>query len=315
MKLNLDGTQEKKQLQKHKINNGDNIYRILPPIEGSNGSPFKRWQICWLEIDGKPKPVPSPRSFSEKECPVYNFCDELDKKSKEELKPLLYDKSIPEEEKARIDKVINEIIPAISYNIKPKSSFYYNAINKSGVVGCLEVKKTANDQLIGLMREYISNFNQDPTSLDSTDDDCGVWFNFVREGVGRDTTYRVKKVETQIRTGKTITIEVDRTPLPSNVVDNYESLAIDIFNLYKKLSNEEIKKLIITYVVQKFEEYTDLLETNNFKFTLSDEKEEKEVNKPIKKTKPSVNLKLNQDSDFDDDDDDILSFADKALNK
>jgi hypothetical protein len=335
MKLNLDSLKDKKQFdQPHQIKDGDNIYRILPALgEESNGCPFKKYYISWLEVEGKPRPVASPFSFGEKNCPIFEYCNLLKDKLTKELIPKRHKNNLSEEDSILLDKAI-ELIPKIESDIKPKKVFYYNAVNKSGKVAALQLKATANESLTKLMSEHLNVFNQDPTSLQSNDEECGVWWNFIREGVGRDTTYSVKKVEKIVKEGKRVFTEPDTTPLSDNLVQNYEKLAVDIYNFHKRHTVEEVKEMLVKFLKSK---YTDILQFLEVKgFSLLDESSEEKVVIEAPKATPKnnnkkINLKLDDEDDDipefkptkkknpfevdDEDDDDFFADADKKLNK
>ena len=136
---------------------------------------------------------------------------------------------------------INELISVF----RPKNSFLYNASDKDGNVGILELKATAHDQLKALMGDYIKDYNQDPTSLNSEDDDSGVWFKFIRTGQKFDTKYKVEKEQTKVKENGRIAFVDDRTALPEHVTQNYDSLAYDIHTIYKVLTYDEVKTVML----------------------------------------------------------------------
>ncbi len=54
IRLNTDSLKERKEWKRHKVNDGDNVFRILPPFgEASNGYPYHRWVIAWLADPNK----------------------------------------------------------------------------------------------------------------------------------------------------------------------------------------------------------------------------------------------------------------------
>ena len=99
------------------------------------------------------------------------------------------------------------------------------------------------------MMQYIKDYNQDPTSLNSADDDSGVWFDFVRTGTGFDTEYDVKKVQTKIKgpTGATMFAD-DRAPLSENVVESYADMAYDLSAIYQVKKYEELRQILLANV-------------------------------------------------------------------
>src|ERR1035437_8675417 len=100
IKLNLDSLKSRKEWKRHKVKDGHNIYRILPPFgEASNGYPYRKWQIIWGLTDpesGRARPFASSMT-SEKRCPVTEFAASL-KKRAETMKAQLQASGASEEE-------------------------------------------------------------------------------------------------------------------------------------------------------------------------------------------------------------------------
>jgi hypothetical protein len=146
------------------------------------------------------------------------------------------------------EEVIKETLaPAMKLisDLSPKTIYVYNAVDKSGEVGLLELKTTAHRKMKAEMMQYIQDYNQDPTSLNSEEDDSGVWFDVIRSGMGRDTEYDVKKcqIKTKNAAGR-ITFEDDRSPLPESVVGNFENLAYNLHSIYQIKSYDELSDIL-----------------------------------------------------------------------
>jgi hypothetical protein len=243
IKINMDSLKTRREWKRHKVKDGNNIFRILPPFgESSNGYPYRKWQIIWGLQDpesGRSRPFASSMT-SEKRCPITEYVGELKKKA-EVLKSQLQAAGVSEEDqKARLQS-LNSLIS----NMNPKTVYIYNAADRAGDVGLLELKSTAQKKMKALMTTYIKDYNQDPTSLNSEDTDSGVWFNITRTGEGRDTEYDVLKFQTKTKsaTGK-ITFEDDRSPLPDSVVESYDDLAYDLGSVYQVKSYDELAEIL-----------------------------------------------------------------------
>lgn len=244
IKINLDSLKARREWKRHKVKDGSNVFRILPPFgESSNGYPYRKWQIIWGLKDpesGRARPFASSMT-SEKKCPVTEYVQALKKKA-ETLKSQLAAAGVSEEDQKNRLGALNKMIS----DLNPKTVYIYNAADKSGEVGLLELKSTAQKKMKTEMSQYIQDYNQDPTSLQSEDTDSGVWFNITRAGLGRDTEYDVKKMQIKTKnptTGK-ISFEDDRSALPDAVVENYDNLAYDLGAVYQIKSYDELTEIL-----------------------------------------------------------------------
>lgn len=243
IKLNPESLQARREWRRHKVKDGNNIFRILPPFgEASNGYPYRKYQIIWGLNDpqsGRMRPYAS--SFlSEKKCPVFEYVKQLKERS-ETLKAQMLAKGLSEEDVKGNLSVLNKLIQDLS----PKTVYIYNAVDKSGEVGLLELKSTAHKKMKYEMNEYIKDYQQDPTSLNSADDDSGVWFNVTRSGLGRDTEYDVKKCQKRIKNAQgVLTYQDDRDALPDTVVEGFDDLAYDLTQIYQSKTYEELQEVL-----------------------------------------------------------------------
>ena len=135
IKINLDSLNPKsfKKTVRHKVQEGDNIVRFLPPFgEEANGYPYRKWNVVWGLIDpnsGRMRPYASTSTYEGK-CPVYDYLDLL----KQKLDTITDENKVEE---------LNKFIS----NLRPKSVFAYNASDKSGQIGVLELKSTAHKKV------------------------------------------------------------------------------------------------------------------------------------------------------------------------
>lgn len=259
IKLNMDSLKPKREWKRHKVEEGVQIYRILPPFgDKSKGYPYRKWSVVWGLTDpatGRMKPLSSTSAY-EKKCPVYEYLDLLKKKVENDKNALagqlksqgLTDEQITEKVKEQFSEVSKFI-----GQLRPKTVFAYNACDKAGTVGILELKSTAHTQLLELMSKYIQDYDQDPTSLNSSDDDAGLWFKFTREGKGLNTKYGVEKnQEMQQINGQRVYVD-DRSPLHANIVKDYQNLAYDVHSIYTVKSYDELKDILM-YNLKRFVE-------------------------------------------------------------
>lgn len=244
IKLNMDSLKTSKEWIRHKVKNGSNYFRILPPFgDNSNGYPYRKWQIIWGLQDpesGRRRPYASPM-LTEKRCPVMEFVDSL-KERLSEMDGKLKAKGL--DDKAVNKHPVYARLAQFIRDMTPKTVYLYNAADKAGVVGLLELKSTAHKEMKVKMNQYIQDYNQDPTSLNSADDDSGVWFNVLREGENWSTEYSVEKVQNKVKQGNVVSFVDDRSPLPDVVVENFDNLAYDLSSVYKATSYDEINEIL-----------------------------------------------------------------------
>jgi hypothetical protein len=218
------------------------VFRLLPPFgEASNGYPYRKWQIIWGLTDlesGRMRPFASSMT-SEKRCPVTEYVAQLKVKAESLSAELKAAGTSEEDTKARL-KDIQDLIN----NLSPKTVYIYNAVDKSGEVGLLELKSTAHKKVKAIMNQYIQDYNQDPTSLNSADDDSGVWIDVTRSGLGFKTEYDAVKCQTKTKTAQGVIFVDDRSPLPESVVENYDNLAYDLTSVYQIKTYEELQAVL-----------------------------------------------------------------------
>jgi hypothetical protein len=315
--INLDSLNPSsfKKTVRHKVQDGDNIYRILPPFgPEANGYPYRKWNVIWGLTDpnsGRERPYASSSTY-EGRCPVYDYLDAL----KQKVQGL---EGVASEDKI---KQLNDFIS----RIRPKSTYSYNASNQSGQVGVLELKTTAHKKVIALMDKYIKDYNQDPTSLNSAPNDSGVWFNITRTGRGFDTTYDAFKNQTTVKDENGVpSFKDDRSPLAENIVQDFDSLAYDLNSLYEKKTYEELKDILVANLLTVANDLPEVLVEG---FGL-DENDVQSVpggvvaQPAINNDAPAVNLNLGTQPDVavstaapstNTTDDDILKMADDIFN-
>lgn len=324
--INMDALKPKKEWKRFKLTEGTHTLRILPPFgEESQGYPYKKWFVVWGLNDpstNKMRPFASPIA-DEDRCPVYEYLEALKAKAearKEELTAKGLSKDAIKTEMADIYKVIN--------SLRPRKTFAYNAIDKSGTVGILELTATAHKQLIALMHGYVQDYGQDPTSLNSSKDDSGVWFDFIRTGKGLDTEYTVKKAQTKKNIDGQLVFVDDREAISQNVVDNYDDAGYDVFSIYKKKSYSELKDILLFNIkdlvanepflaVPGFDDFSNIVSSESDQATNDDDPRSSDGEDfKAPGAAASNQVAQNQSSEVASaSNDDLLSMADNILNQ
>ena len=255
--LSMESLRPRKEFVNHKINDGQNFFRILPAIPemetiGQKGWPFKFYMTSWGLIDperGTKKPVNVYVAGKKDIC--FEYVGLLNAKIDAEKEKLM--KAVKAKNPTASDDEIKKSIYAkfkpytdFSSAIKPQRKFFYNAIDQSGKIGLLGLPKTAHEGTQKALFDYRNETNLVPTSLR----DGGVWLKITRTGKGQyDTEYDVKINQKVIKeNNKTMYIN-DNTSLPESVIVNYYTgkLYFDLTTIYTSLTEKEIKeRLLIT---------------------------------------------------------------------
>lgn len=331
--INLDSLKPKKEWKRHKIKEGHNVFRIAPPFgDQANGYPYRKWMVIWGMLDpesGRARPFASSLT-TEKQCPIFEYVDALQKKAEDKKAKLQAGGASKEDIKealAPLNKVIS--------TLRPKTVYAYNAIDKAGVLGILEVKSTAQKKLKELMMTYIKDYNQDPTSLNSETEDSGVWFDFIRTGQFFDTEYDVEFVQTKTKVNGVLTKVDDRSPLPENIVENYADLAYDLSSIYQVKTYDQLREILMANLKNIVKEcpealiagWDDFSNAATIKSEDTDDAPPARTAKPAAAAKPANNVRLNLADDADEaaadepvaavtvnaEDEDIFALADSIL--
>jgi hypothetical protein len=255
IKINQDSLKPTREWKRLAIKEGSNIFRFLPPFgEAAQGYPYKKWVICWSLIDpksGRMRPYASP-IMTEKRCPITEWVKAINKKM-EVVKGDLTTKGYNEQQSKEVLKPYSKVINAY----QPRIGYVWNAVDKSGNVGLLELKSTAQKKIKELMTAYIRDYNQDPTSINSDIDDSGVWFDIIRTGQGFNTEYDAKKVQLMTKTNGQLTYVDDRSPLPESITSRWEDMAYDLSSLYPLVTYDELKNVLMWNMPEILKEYPE----------------------------------------------------------
>lgn len=217
-----------KPINRFKVQDGTNVFRILPPFGTDHDNKASREvNLHWgfVTSDGKQRPVVCSYHH-EKTCPI---CQAAKAKEGEAERAKLLGN---EEQSKELAKEAQEL--------RNRKTFLYNAANKQGDTGMLELTKTAHEAVIELFSSYIKKYDKDPTSLKD-----GVWLEITREGKGFKTKYSVSLHRVTVKDADGELMEkLDRTPLAENILNNFEKLAVDIHSLYKPVPSTDLQRIL-----------------------------------------------------------------------
>lgn len=329
--INQNSLKTSREWKRHKVQDGSNVYRILPPfgdVEVHNNYPYRKWSVAWL-VDpkrGSRMPFATPLTDGEENCPVKEYQEAL-KKFIEKKKAMLQAEGVSDLQIKDLLKTLHDV----QWNIKVQHMYAYNACDKSGNVGLLEIKSTAHKAMKKKMSEYIEKYGQDPTSLNfNLKEDSGVWFNIKKDGIGKNTEYSVDFATTQSKGDDgDIVFKSDRTPLPEQVVEGYSDQGYDLNSIYRRKDYDELKEILAHNLELIAEDCPEAL-LPGFGASQTNLTEEINDEQPTRAstTKRAVNLNLGDDEDTvtttsstssstvtvtTGDMDDIKNFADAIL--
>jgi hypothetical protein len=249
--INQESLRTSREWKRHKVEEGSNVYRVLPPFgdpEIHKNYPYRKWSIAWLldPKSGNRRPFATPMTDGE-DCPVKEYQDAL-KEAIDAKKAELKAQGCSDAEIKEQLKGLHEV----QWNVRVQHLYAYNACDKSGNVGLLELKSTAHKAMKKMMSQYIQEYGQDPTSLNSDlEDDAGVWFNIKKEGSGKETEYNVEYHQSMVKINGRPVREDDRSPLPDVVVQNFQNdLGYDLNALYKRKTYDEMRDILLFNLAQ-----------------------------------------------------------------
>ena len=251
--LNLGGlvpSSGKRDFVTHKLSEGDNIYRILPPF-GTNhrGLPFAEVSLHWFSIvdpkTGETKNRPLRCSYAtEGYCPIceqanelYNEKDALLKEFKDEDGKVDW-KSVPDDIKAKHKQVKGQFD-----SLRAQRGFFYNALDQSGMVGILRLPKTAAVKVGELIRKAVQQYGFNPLSLEK-----GVSFNIIQKKTGplpMNVEYSAEFVTRSVTGPNGVELKIELTPAAESVRNDFENLAYDVHAMYPVVTAAELKRVAL----------------------------------------------------------------------
>ena len=228
-----------------KLADGENIYRILPPLFslaaegvwavyqsvhwGSKGVKGAKSFQCIQKTDYKTKMV-------KVQCPE---CDQIAQKlqSKNNAKEKFKAEGKTELEITDLVKPHTDWLYAHNLNKK----WFVNAMTQDGKIGRLAIPHKMYVQLQLAISALVEK-GLDPIGVSG-----GVWFNLVRTGLGNQTTHSVGVVEESMDVmveGKKIRVSTKKpAPLTEEVLSRLQAEASDLKEIARKLSYEDISRI------------------------------------------------------------------------
>lgn len=242
-KANYSGNQK----EIFKIKDGDNIFRILPPMGdlAEKGVWRKYYSVVWgyKDTSGKNRPfqdcrvknyktqmveVESDAYLKSQELRAEN--DELRKQIKEmaksgqEVTPAMFERA----------KELKEL--TMKYNIENKH--HMNVMSIDGKIGLLKLGSRGMNALRAEI-DKLTEKGVDPLSVEN-----GRFFNIHRSGTGLDTVYGVSVYKENVEVNGEIYQKDKAHELTQTIIDRLENEAFELDKIYPSPSAEEVSRIV-----------------------------------------------------------------------
>lgn len=237
--------------ERFKIKDGDNIYRILPPMGNlaDKGVYSKYYRVVWgyKGTDGKLRPFVSPyqKNFQtqmvEVDCAAFRRAGKL----KENHQALIAKKKELQTSGQQVPQQLLDLIEEskktmMAFNIDSKH--HLNAISRDGKIGLLKLGARAFKALKEVFKTLESQ------GVDALGVENGRFMNLHRSGRGLDTAYAVSELKEQVNVPE-IGLVDKAVPhsLDSAIIGRLASEAFELDKLYPTPTSEEVAEIVAAY--------------------------------------------------------------------
>jgi hypothetical protein len=227
---------ERTQRNYFKLNDGDNVFRILPPLfemaDEGRWSMFYKLEYGYKDSQGRIKPFQDVRVVNRKTKMV-------EVESAAHLKREALKAKYEQLKAAKADENTLNKMKELVMNYNLDSKHYLNVITLDGKIGLLKIPYTAK-QALQVEIDALKAKGVDPLSVDQ-----GRFFVFNKSGKGLDTLYTVKILKEQVNTAEYGMLERDVVhKLTDDIINRLEKEAFKLQNLFPKISAEEVERIV-----------------------------------------------------------------------
>ncbi|WNM70291.1 ssDNA binding protein [Myxococcus phage Mx1] len=232
-----------KKKNNFRLKDGDNIYRILPPLGslaaegkwavfekihwGYRGSNGVRTFRCIEKKNFKTKMITQ-------QCPECDLIAEKKTLHDATVKAKLAEGMTEDQAKEYVKPLADWLF---SHNLDKK--WYVNAVTQDGQIGRLAIPHKMYELLQQLITELVTNKGVDPIGVNG-----GLWFNLKRSGTGRNTVHSVSVVEIErVIEGQTMSMRKP-APLTQDVLSRLGAEAYDLGDGFRSLNYDDIKRIV-----------------------------------------------------------------------
>lgn len=243
---------EKKEV--FKIKDGDNVYRILPPMGklAKAGVYSRYFRVVWgyKDSSGRLRPFISPRvqnfktKMVEVDCAATNRVERLKNElvdSFKQAKEFAKNKQpLPEQLKTRLEELKELVGSKGRFNIDSKH--HMNALSQDGKIGLL---KLAGRGMQALRAEFKT---LEATNVDATGVEGGRFMVIHREGTALDTTYSVKELKEQVQSQEYGLVERSMPHnLTESIISRLEAEAYQLDDIYPTPTEAEVAEIVAAH--------------------------------------------------------------------
>ncbi len=231
-----------------KIENGNNVYRILPPLGelADAGKWFQYYRIEWgyKNTKGQQKPFQDVRVMRWKNGSAMVEVESAAHLRREALKSKLSDTRDLFKAGNATREQVQDVVDLIKrYNLDAK--FYMNAVNLQGEIGLLKLNKSFKTLLMAEIDKQ-TNKGKDPVGVEN-----GIFFNFHRSndtGKLQDWVFSVTPDQETIKAeinGNTALVEQIKTHTMDDAFRaRLSSEAFELSGMYPELTNKQVEELV-----------------------------------------------------------------------
>jgi len=227
-----------------KLENGDNVFRILPPMKSlaEAGKWRMYYPVQWgfKNTKGQNRPFIDPRTvnFRTKMVEVESSAYLLREKLKQRKDTLV---SALKEGRASQDSVTKAVELIKQYNLDGKH--YVNAVNLKGEIGLLKLNTKFKNALEAQIKEYQEKQGLHPLYM-GEDGMTGLFLNFHRSNQTGNLQDWVFQVSPYLENGSDGAMRYKTHTMDAGFLGRLDAEAFDLADLYPTPSAEEVAKMV-----------------------------------------------------------------------
>jgi len=219
------------------LENGDNVFRILPPFKSLSKGQYPRWSVFWKIHWGYKNEAGQHRPFASPE--VYNFKTKMTEVVDEAIVRIGQLNALKEKSKVSGDTVTFDRAVEMLKQYRLEKRWFLNVIDRNGTIGVLKIPHKAKEAL-DLEIERLKNEGANPVGIKN-----GRFFIFRRSGEKLQTLYQVFTYKEKKEIPGYGPAEVEYvSDLSDEVINRMDSEARDLSMLYATPTAQEVARMV-----------------------------------------------------------------------